>query len=230
MKHQHTIAAAAVGLVGLLTFAGTASAARPAIDLSVAKAKCDAAVAERMVEITKLTTRSNAAKHLSAGHLASIGSTLSSTKSGLTALQTKLDADTDAATLKADCADIATGYRVFALRAPQVHLSIVGDRQSAILAKGNNAATKLETAIQKAAANNKDVTDATAKLADMKAKLADATAKLNGVVDSVLAVTPDQWNANHSVLAGSLQALRAAQADLKAAFADARTIIADLKA
>ena len=230
MNIKHTIATTSIALLGMLTLTGTASAARPTVDLSGAKAKCDAAVAERLTEIDKLTGKANGAKNLGAGHRTTIVGLLSTSRSGLTDLRAKIDADVDGATLKTDCQNVATGFRVFALRAPQVHLAIVGDRQVAVLARGTNAVTKLDAAIQKASSNGKDVTDATAKLADMKAKLADATALLDGVVDSELALTPAQWNANHNVLSPTMTALHNAQADLLTALADGKAIIADLKA
>jgi hypothetical protein len=232
MNTKHTIAMISVGFVGLLTFAGVASATPPSptVDLSAAKAKCDATVTQRTAEIDKLTAKASAAKNLSASHHSTIDAFLSTSRSGLVDLQAKIDADTDAATLKADCQNVFAGFRVFALRAPQVHLAIVGDRQIAVIARGNNVATKLDAAIQKAAANGKDVTDATAKLADMNAKLADAASLVNGVVDNELTFTPDQWNANHSLLSPTTTALRSAQQDVVTALADGRAIVADLKA
>lgn len=226
MNSKHTIAAVSVALVGLLTFASTASAG----DLSVAKTRCDAAINERQVELDKLTNQSNAAKNLGAEHRSTIGSIISSSKSGLSDLNTKIDGDTDAATLKADCETIYSGFRVFALRAPQVHLAIVGDRAVALTVRGNTVAAKLDAAIQKAAANGKDVNDANVKLADMQAKLADVTSLLNGAVDNELTFTPGQWNANHDVLKSSNTSIRSAHQDLKTAFADAKAIVADLKA
>jgi hypothetical protein len=228
MNTKHTLMAFGVGIVGVVTLAGTASAAP--VDPTAAKAKCDAAIAERVAELDKLSARVGTAKALTADHASTVGGILAASKSGLTDLKAKIDADTDPATLKADCGQITVGYRIYALRAPQVHLALTGDRQSAAVTKSNTMVTKLDAAIQKAAANGKDVTDATAKLADMKAKLADASGLLAGVVDNELAVTPDQWNANHSVLASAMQSLKSSQTDLKAALADAKAIIADLKA
>jgi len=221
MNTKHTLMTIGVGIIGVVTFAGTANAAP--IDLTAAKAKCDAAIAERIAELDKLSGRVGSAKALTADHKATVGGILGASKSGLTELQAKIDADTDAATLKADCGQVTTGFRIYALRAPQVHLALSGDRQATVLTKGNTIVPKLEAAIQKASTNGKDVTDA-------NAKLADATSLLNGLVDTELAVTPEQWNANHAVLSGAMQSLKTAQADLKTALADAKAIIADLKA
>jgi hypothetical protein len=228
MNTKHTLMTIGVGIIGVVTFAGTASAAP--VDLTAAKAKCDAAITERVAELDKLSARVSSAKALTADHKTTVGGILGTSKSGLTTLQAKIDADTDAATLKADCGQITAGFRIYALRAPQVHLALSGDRQATVLAKGSTIVPKLEAAIQKAATNGKDVTDANAKLADLKAKLADATTLLNGLVDTELTVTPDQWNANHGVLSSAMQSLKTSQADLKTALADAKAIVADLKA
>jgi hypothetical protein len=228
MNTKHTLMTIGVGIVGVVTLAGTASAAP--IDLATAKAKCDTAITERFGELDKLSARVSTAKALTADHKATVGGILGTSKSGLTDLKAKIDADTDAATLKADCGQITAGFRIYALRAPQVRLALAGDRQATVLAKGGTIVPKLEAAIQKAATNGKDVTDANAKLDDLKAKLADATGLLNGLVDNELTVTPDQWNANHGVLSGAMQSLKTSQADLKTALADAKAIIADLKA
>ena len=230
MNTKHTLSIVSVGVVGMLTFAGTASAAQTEVDLATAKAKCEAAITDRTTEIDKLTARANSAAHLSAGHLGTINSFLSASTSGLTDLYATIDADTDAASLKTHCQSVFADFRIFALRSPQVHLAIVGDRASVVESKLDSVATKLDAAIQTAIGNGKDVSDAAAKLNDMNAKLADAESLLNGVVDNELALTPANWNADHTVLSSTTSALKGVQADLVTALADAKAIVADLKA
>lgn len=230
MNTKHTLAAIGLAVAGIVGVAGTASASgRPAGDLSTAKAKCEAAIDVRLAEIDKLSSKAGGVKLLTAGHKSTIDGFLSSSRSGLADLRVKVDGDTDAATLKTDCESVATGYRIFALRSPQVHLAIVGDRQSFAVTKGNKVADALQAAIDKAEQLGKDVTAAQASLDDMRAKLADASTQLGGTVDSELGLTPADWNADHTVLNGATTKLRAAQADLKAAFADAKAIVSDLK-
>ena len=232
MKRSHTFTAlAAIPLAGALCIGNTASAAgRPAGDLGPAKARCTAAITERQNELNSLSGKAAGAAQLTDAHESTIASFLSSAKSGLSELQTKIDADTDPATLRADCDAVRTEFRVFALRAPQVHMAIAGDRQAAGLTKATTIAAKLQTAIQTAADNGKDVTSETAKLAEMNGLLADASSKLGGVVDAELSVTVTQWNSDHTVLSATNTALHAAQNDLRAALADAKAIIAELKA
>jgi hypothetical protein len=229
---RHRFLAAGLALAGVLGVAGTASAAAGAdgpIDFEAAKARCIEAITVRHAEIAKLGNQAGAAANLTDAHEGTIDSFLAAADSGLTALQATIEADTEPAALRAHCESIATDYRIYALRSPQVHLAIGADRAAAAITKADGIVARLETAIDEAAAAGKDVTAATAALEDMKAKLADAATQLSGVVDTELTYTPADWNANHSVLGPTTSALRAVKADLQAAMADARLIIADLK-
>jgi hypothetical protein len=227
---HHRIIAAGIAIAGVLGIAGTASATGAApTDLGTAKARCIEAITTRQTEIGKLTSLAGSAATLTDAHESTIDSFLSAAATGLTDLQATIEADTDQATLKADCEKIATDYRIFALRSPQVHLAIGGDRAAAAIAKSAAAVTKLQAAIDKAAAAGHDVTHANELMADLQAKIADATAQLSGVVDAELGLSPADWNANHSVLAPTTAALGTVKSDLQAAVADAKAIIADLK-
>lgn len=229
MNPTKTLVALGVAAVGVVTLSGTASAARPAVDFATGKAKCEAAIDARLTQIDQLATRAGSAKTLTAAHSSTISTFLADAKTGLTDLRAKVEADTDAATLKADCEDVATEYRIYALRTPQVHFAVAGDRQAQIVKKGNAVADSLEAAVNKAEQLGKDVTDARAALADMRAKLSDASAQLQGLVDTELTYSPADWNANHAVLTPTRTALSTAQGDLKGAFKDAATVVAELK-
>ncbi len=228
---RHRFLAAGLALAGVLGVAGTASAAgaEGPIDINAVKARCIEAITVRHGEIAKLNSQASSAANLTDAHESTIHSFLAAADSGLTDLQATIEADTDPAALRTHCESIASDYRIYALRSPQVHLAIGGDRAAAAITKADGVVARLETAIDEADAAGKDVTDAAAALEDMKAKLADAAAQLSGVVDTELTYTPADWNANHSLLGPTTSALRAVKADLQAAMADARAIIADLK-
>ncbi len=226
---RRNIVAIGIALTGVLGVAGTASAAEREIDLEAVKARCIEAISVRHTEIAKLGNLAGASATLTDAHEGTIDAFLAAADSGLTALQATIEADTDPAALRADCEKIASDYRIFALRSPQVHLAIGGDRAAAAITKSADIVARLETAIAEAAAAGEDVTAATAALDDMKAKLADAATQLSGVVDTELTYTPADWNANHSVLSPTTTAIRTVRTDLQAAIADARAIIADLK-
>ena len=228
MNRTHTVAAFGIGLATLLTFASTAAAAPP--DLSTAKARCIAEISERQVQLDTLAGKATASAELTDAHEGTIVSIVSAAKAGLAGLQTEIEGDTDGASLRADCEAIATEYRIYALRTPQVHIALAGDRTAVGVAKVTEIAGHLQEAIDAAAATGKDVTEATALMAELQGNLGAAGSSLSGVVDSELGYTPADWNANHSVLTPATEAVRAANASVKAALANARAIVAELKA
>ncbi len=199
-------------------------------DLSAERTRCEAAIDARLAELTKIDTTLGAATHVSDAHKATQTTNNTAAASGLSTLRTKIAADTDQATLAADCKSIFETYRVFALRAPQTHLVIAGDVESYAVTKLDGVVPKLTDAIAKAQAAGKDVSGANAALADMQAKLADAASQANGLADSVIGYVPADYNANHALLSGARGKARAAATDLKAARVDVKTIEADLKA
>lgn len=198
-------------------------------DLVGEKARCTAAIEVRLTTLTRLNGSLAAAKSITAGHKSTQTASNTAAASGLGALKTKIAADTDAATLGADCRLIVDGYRVFALRAPQTHLVIAGDTEASAVAKLSDVVPRLADAIDKAGAAGKVVTVAQAALTDLTAKLADAATKTNGLADSVIGFAPADYNADHTLLDGARANVRIAAADLKAARADIKTITTTLK-
>lgn len=231
MKRNQLLVAAGLGLASVIGLGGIAVAATDGPrDFPTAQAKCLDGIDKRLSALSSLSGKVGSAKTLSDGHESSLNSIISSATSGITTLRAEVVADTDVASLKEDCKAVAEQYRVFALRAPQVHYTIGADRGSAAVAKASNAIAKLTDAIAAAEAAGKDVGNANELLADMKARVADADSKLSGLADSILGVTPADWNANHDVLSPAKASLQAVRTDLKTAIDDAKAIVALLKA
>jgi hypothetical protein len=193
------------------------------------RTRCLADIDGRLAEIDKLNAAIAAAKNLSPAHSSTLSNALSSAKSGLTALRATIAADSNDA-LRADCQRIFTDYRIYALRVPQVHIVIGGDRIAAELPKLTDAANRLADVVAQATKNgNPNAAQAKTLLDDMNAKLADATKQSTGIADSVVNLTPPDWNANHDVLKPAVAALRATGVDLHAAGSDAKQIVNLLK-
>jgi hypothetical protein len=221
-----TIAGLAAGaLVGGL-LAGPAGAAPPALDK--AKADCTAAIVARFGELDRLTVEVSKAKNLTPPHRSSANDIVTSSRAGLTTLKAKIDADADAATLKADCESIRTDFRVYALRAPQIHEVIAADAETAATTELLTTATKL-AAVVAGLPSTVDTTAAKAALDDMNAKLADAGTVLTGVADRIIVLTPADHNANPAVLDPDHASLKTGRGDLRAAGADAKTVVRFLK-
>ncbi len=231
MKRNHLLVAAGLGLTSIIGLGGIAVAAGNGTrDFPTAQAKCLDGIDKRLSELSSLSGKVAAATYLTDSHESTLNSIISSATSGITALRAEVAADTDVASLKEDCTAVAEQYRVFALRAPQVHYTLGADRGAAGVAKANSAITKLTDAIAAAEAAGKDVGNANELLADMQARVADADSKLAGLGDSILGYTPADWNANHDVLSPAKASLQAVRTDLKTAIDDAKAIIALLKA
>jgi hypothetical protein len=234
---RFTVALAAGALtlgMGVVT-ATTAGAASPTPeaktrDLTTEKARCTAAIDVRLAALARLDKTLGAAKHLTDAHQAAQAASNSAAASGLGSLETKIASDTDTATLAADCKAIYEDHRVFALRAPQTHLIIVGDAETAAVTRLNGLVPKLSDAIEQAATAGKDVSAAQTALTDLKAKLFDAAAKSSGLADSVIGYTPAEYNANHALLDPARADAKAVAADAKAARTDIKTILSTVRA
>lgn len=153
-------------------------------------------------------------------------------KAGLTALRTKIDGETDLQQLRQDVEAIAKDYRVYLLVVPKTHLVTAADAGDKAVDKLTEVADKLQAAIDKAAGQGKDVTQAKALLADMKSKTSQADTLLKPVVGSVMPVSAADFNAGpgKTAIDNARQAVKQARDLLKAARGDAKQIVELLKA
>ncbi len=168
-------------------------------------------------------------KNLSASKKTDLQTNLSNQMYTLSALQTKIDADTDIPTLKTDVKSITKNYRIYLLILPQARIAASADRINTIVGQMQTLAGKLETRITAANATALQSTHS-----DLESKLDDATAKANAAVTTTAGLAPD--NGSATLVASNSEAVKAARAqiesatkDLVAARADIETIIQGLK-
>jgi chromosome segregation ATPase len=233
------LAAAALGAGLVLTLPATALAApsgrtRPPVsertrDPESMKARCLAAIDTRLTALEAASGRLAEGQHVTDEHENTLSGIISDTAASLTLLAAEIGADTDAEALKADCRSIFEDHRVFALVLPRTRLVVASDTAVAAAGRLDQAADRIEQAIAKAEAAGKDVTQVKADLAAMRSEIDSARTTATDVPDSILGLTPANWNANHDVLVPAREALRSARADLKAARDLARGIVAALK-
>lgn len=189
----------------------------------------DSEISRRITTLNNLTSKISAAKHLSSSDQAALSSEVNGEVSNLTALKTKLDADTDVTTAKSDAQSIITDYRVYALIVPKVELIKAADDE---ITTAQNLATleaKLQTRITAAQTAGKDVTSLQTTLNDMTSKSTAASTIATNVQTAVINLLPTDYNSNHSVLGGDRDQLKTARADLQAAHTDGQTIVNGLK-
>ena len=202
----------------------------PATVSSLAQ-RCNNAIAQRFTQIDQLDNQMAASKALTSAHQSALSNELANARSGLANLQTQITAATTLAQLRTLCPQIVTGFRIYVLETPKVHLTIAADREASVATTMTGIGTKLQSAITAAQGRGEDVANAPALLADFNAKVADASSKAGAASSSVLPLTPAQYNAGTAkpVLESARDGLTQGRGDLIAARSDAAQIVTILK-
>ncbi len=210
------------------TLAPTATVS-PATVTAVAQ-RCNNAIVARFTQIDQLNNQMTASKALTPAHQSQLSSELANARSGLANLQTQISAATTLAQLRTLCPQIVTGYRIYVLETPKVHLTIAADREASVATNLVGIGTKLQTAITTAQGKGQDVGNAPALLSDFNAKVSDASSKA-GAAAGVLPLTPAQYNAGTAkpVLESARDGLVQGRGDLLTARGDAAQIVAILQ-
>ncbi len=191
-------------LVGILALGMTAPAFAQEVEtptpdteessLPGLKARCQAAIDQRLDHLAAAQARVNRIDTLSDAHEATIDDIIDRTQSGLTRLGNRIDASTDRPVTVGLCAQIAPDYRVYLVVLPQIHLTVAADRSQVASRIGTEVLAKLDNAIARAAEAGADVTEAQAFRDVAQAALDSADAANDGVAAAVLDVTPDSYN------------------------------------
>ena len=202
----------------------------PATVSAVAQ-RCNNAIAQRFTQIDQLNNQMAAARALTPAHQSALSSELANSRSGLANLQSQITAATTLAQLRTLCPPIVTGYRIYVLETPKVHLTIAADREASVATSMVNIGTKLQNAITVAQGKGQDVGNAPALLSDFNAKVADASSKAGAASSSVLPLTPAGYNAGTAkpVLIAAQDGLVQGRGDLIAARSDATQIVTILQ-
>ncbi|HUJ65823.1 MAG TPA: hypothetical protein VLX59_09815 [Acidimicrobiales bacterium] len=216
---------ASVGLAAPAWAAGSSSTAT----LDGIKARAATAISVRLASLSKATPAVESNKWLTAPDKATLLNTLNADQSALTALGPKIQADTTVAQARTDYQSIFLDYRVYALALPQVRLAAATDDiTGGVLPRLTDAQTRLQSLLSgpDSAKNTAPVQTA---MSDLGAKIQAITSTTSGLSATILALTPAQYDANHTVLAGPREAILNARADIVAARADVVTVVGDLK-
>lgn len=189
------------------------------------KASCTEQIAKRLAALDKLAARVAAPTTVvTPAHQARIGEIIASTKTGLTALQAELDASTTVDALMPLCRRVVTDFRVFALVVPQINAAVAADAIVAKQATFTTLRAKLVAAIETGGTPETQA-ELTALLASFDDHVAAVGTAVDGVADAALAVTIADYDANPKVLQPSLESLRTARKEAKAAARDAHHIL-----
>lgn len=200
--------------------------------ITTAKERADREIARRITILNALSTKVSSMARVSANEKSAVASDVQSQIATLTALQAKINSDTDTTTLKTDIQSITKSYRVFALVIPQGRIEVAADRIDAAADLIADFSTKLSARVNAAPAG----TDTAAVLADIStinAKIADAHTEASAAVSLIANLKPDNGDqatlqANLTALKNARADIKAAQLDLEAARSDARSVLHDV--
>jgi len=157
---------------------------------------------------------------------AAILNTLTADLDAMTDLAGQIAGDTTVADAAADYHAIFTDYRVYAVALPQSLYAASADALTgSILPRLQTVHDNLEARL---AAGDPDP-DLEALLDEMQQKIQDAEAGAATIAADALAVTPADWNADHTVLTDIRAELRDAGQDARDAARDARQIAQGLR-
>jgi hypothetical protein len=236
-------AAAMAGGLGLLIASAivplSGFAAAPANLCAPADYKCvihygDLAIAARQTALSTLNARVTEQfkdGRITASDNATLTSDISTNESGLSALKSKLDADTDATTARADFRSIYTSFRIYVVVLPRDYHELWLDM---VIHKDNqlrNNETLIQDAINGAPASIQ--AQANQLFSDYKTQVTNAQAQTAAAQQILPQLTPSAFNANptaYKTTFGSYKTdIRTAAQDTKAAIYDLHQIVQLLK-
>lgn len=197
-----------------------------AVTLEAVKARSAREIARRQAALaSRLTLITSGSPALASTDRGALATLIRTDQAGLAALGTTIAADTDLATARSDHQQIFTGFRIYALVLPQIRLVRANDALvSTALPRLTDAQSRLRSALAEAGKTD----EAAAKMADLQAQIDTIRSNSSGLPARVLAFTPAQWNADHTVLAPARQSLQASRTALQQARADIMAVRAML--
>jgi hypothetical protein len=197
--------------------------------MTIIKTRADSQIEMRLASLNAALSRISNVKRLSDDQKNTFTGEIQTDIADLTALKTKIDADTDIKTLTSDAKSLFTDYRVYAVFLPQIHEIISTDIIEITATNLTAIAGKLSERIQAMQASGKSVADLQGFLTDMQAKIADAQTQGTAAFNEIVSLTPSSYPGSGSILKDARTKIRTATGDLKAALVDAKLIRAGLK-
>lgn len=186
----------------------------------------DCEVAFRNVSLNAGLTRVSQMSKVSAANQAVLTGNLNSTLSALSAVETKLNADTTVSTALTDRGSIANSVRVYLLVLPQTWTVAGADRAQTISASSTALIAELTTRVNALSATSTQTSDL-ALLADATTQVTNATTAANAAASEVVSLVPD--NGNKTTLANNNAAIADAHSKMLTVQADFKTMVQDLK-
>ena len=123
-----------------------------------------------------------------------------------------------------DAQTIVTGYRVYLLETPKVHLVIAADTETTVESEISSVMPALQTAINDSTASAAEKQRAQTAFNDCTSQLAAAQSASSGVVSEVIDLLPSGYPGNQPTLVSARQSVVTARQDLGTCRTDINTI------
>jgi predicted nucleic acid-binding Zn-ribbon protein len=188
----------------------------------------DNAIQTRLNVLDALLKRVQGDTHLTAAQQTTLSSQITQRQQGLTALKTKLDAETNVAAARADVHNIYAQFYIFALFIPLVHHEIWADQMLNADAMLTADIPTIQQAITDAQKLGKNVTVAQNKLKELQTDLTDAATHLTTFNNLVPQVTVTNLQGSETILRSMNKELAAAHNDVHNIKAAVEAILAAL--
>jgi hypothetical protein len=186
------------------------------------------AVSAREAALQKMTSDVNNSADITSSDKATLLGQLSADASGLQTLLGTIDADTTVAKALADTETIVTGYRVFLLEQPKVHLVIAADTETTVESNLQSKLPSIQTAINNSSASAAQKAAAQTAFNDCTTQLAAAQSASSGIVSDVITLLPSGYPGNQPTLVSARDSAQTARSDLGKCKTDIETIRTDL--
>lgn len=158
-------------------------------NLDQVKRRVDKEIARRIDRLNKLLQRIQNDQKLTSDEKSNLSADIQSDITGLTNLKSKVDSDTDMATLRSDAKQVVTKFRVFEIAVPKTRLLIIIDNLQSVVTRISGFTPKIQDLINNLKSQGKDVTQLQSSLDDINGKLTALNDKLSSDKSIVLGVT-----------------------------------------
>lgn len=182
-------------------------------------------IERRIVSLNKVRERISKIKRLTDARRAELVSSIQVEISNLTALNSKIQSETDIEVLRVDVKSIITSYRIYLLYLPMTRIIVAGDELLNTANKLSDLATKLTRIVEEAKSQGENTASLEALLVDMKAKITNVNLQANNAINLVAPLKPSGYPDNKTTLATARTMLQTAWKDLQDARLDAQKII-----
>ena len=196
----------------------------PSAILACIKSRAATAISNRETALRQMTTDINDSADITSSDKSTLLGQIQADESGLTALNATVQADTTAQQAWTDAQTIVTGYRVYLLEAPKVHLVIVADTEGTVESHISSVMPALQTAITDSTASAANKAKAQTAYNDCNSQLAAAESASSGIVSEVIDLLPSGYPGNQPTLVSARQSAETARQELGTCRTDINTI------